>query len=236
LGRHGLRAVEKENAMPSVRYQKSGAVGDIVLCNPPLNLLNVEFYEQLRDAVLSATSDDLRAVLVLAEGPNFCGGGDAPVLNSLGTGAFRLVMAEFNRSFRALEALPVPTFAAVRGHVFGGSVELVLSCDFIVAATDATFRQIEVSVGNMPMAGGVRRMAERIGRSRAVLYAMLSLAMTGETAGELGLASFVVPVDEVENRPLTSCRSLRTARRAPTRRCGRSSRRGQRAASPEPTR
>jgi enoyl-CoA hydratase/carnithine racemase len=122
------------------------------------------------------------------------------VLNGLDTGGFRLLMAEFNRSFRALEALQVPTVAAVRGHVLGGGVELVLSCDFIVAATDATFRQIEVSAGNMPMAGGVQRMAERIGRSRAVLYAMLP--MTGETAGELGLASFVVPSDEVERRAL----------------------------------
>ena len=71
--------------MQSVKYERSGAVGHIVLCNPPHNLLNVEFYEQLREAVLSATSDDLRAVLVHAEGPNFCGGGDPPVLNSLGT-------------------------------------------------------------------------------------------------------------------------------------------------------
>jgi enoyl-CoA hydratase/carnithine racemase len=151
--------------MPSARYEKSGAVGHIVLCNPPLNLLNVVFYEQLRDAVLSATSDDLRAVLVRA-------------------------------------------VAAVRGHVFGGGVELVLSCDFIVAAADATFRQIEVSVGNMPMAGGVQRMAERIGQSRAVLYAMLSLPMTGETAGELGLASFVVPAEEVENRAVDLAQEL----------------------------
>jgi len=36
-------------------------------------------------------------------------------------------------------------------------------------------------------------MAERIGRTRAALYAMLSLPMTGETAGELGVASFVAP-------------------------------------------
>jgi enoyl-CoA hydratase/carnithine racemase len=130
------------------------------------------------------------------------------LLNSLDTGAFRLLMAEFNRSFRALEALPVPTVAAVRGHAFGGGVELALSCDLIVAATDATFRQIEVSVGNMPMAGGVQRMAERIGRSRAVLYAMLSLPMTGETAGELGLASFVVPAKEVENRAVDLAQQL----------------------------
>src|SRR6202034_1870762 len=100
--------------MQSVKYEKSGAVGHIVLCNPPHNLLNVEFYEQLRDAVLAATSDDLRAVIVRAEGPNFCGGGEAAVLNSLSPGAFRLLMTEYNRSFRAIEALRVPTVAAVR--------------------------------------------------------------------------------------------------------------------------
>jgi enoyl-CoA hydratase/carnithine racemase len=168
----------------------------------------VEFYEQLREAVLRATSDDLRAVLVRAEGPNFCGGGDTAVLGSLTPAEFRLLTAEYNQSFRALEALPVPTVAAVRGSVLGGGVELALSCDFIVAARDAIFRQIEVSVGSMPIAGGVQRMAERIGRTRAALYAMLTLPMTGETAGELGLASFVAPDQEVENVALDLVRKL----------------------------
>ena len=59
--------------MPSVKYEKSGAVGHIILCNPPHNFLNVDFCDQLREPVISATSDDLRAVLVRAEGPNFCG-------------------------------------------------------------------------------------------------------------------------------------------------------------------
>jgi enoyl-CoA hydratase/carnithine racemase len=103
--------------MQSVRYERSGAVGHIVLCNPPHNLLNVEFYEQLREAILNATSDDLRAVLVRAEGPNFCGGGDTAVLGSLTPAEFRLLTTEYNRSFRALEAMQVPTVAAVRGSV-----------------------------------------------------------------------------------------------------------------------
>jgi enoyl-CoA hydratase/carnithine racemase len=58
------------------------------------------------------------------------------------------------------------------------------------------------------MAGGVQRMADRIGRTRAALYAMLTLPMTGETAGELGLASFVVPAEEVESRALDLVREL----------------------------
>jgi hypothetical protein len=35
--------------MPSVRYEKSGGVGHVILCNPPHNLLNVEFYQELRE-------------------------------------------------------------------------------------------------------------------------------------------------------------------------------------------
>jgi enoyl-CoA hydratase/carnithine racemase len=104
--------------------------------------------------------------------------------------------------------LRVPTVAAVRGSVFGGGIELVLSCDLVVAPRDAVLRQMEVSLGNMPMAGGVQRMAERLGRSRAVRYAMLSVPMTGETAGELGLASFVLPQDEVESKAVDVVQEL----------------------------
>jgi enoyl-CoA hydratase/carnithine racemase len=60
----------------------------------------------------------------------------------------------------------------------------------------------------MPIAGGVQRMAERIGRSRAALYAMLTLPFTGQTAGELGIASFVVPEPEVEDRALDLANQL----------------------------
>jgi enoyl-CoA hydratase/carnithine racemase len=184
--------------MQCVRYERSGDVGHVVLANPPDNLLNVQFYEELRIALEAATAQDIRALLVRAEGPNFSAGGDVAVLARLSPAEFRLLTAEYNRSFRAIEALQIPTVAAVRGRAFGGGVELALSCDFIVAAHDAVFRQIEVSVGSMPIAGGVQRMAERVGRTRAALYAMLTTPFSGETAGELGLASFVVPDEEVE--------------------------------------
>lgn len=185
--------------MQSVKYERSGDVGHVILSNPPHNLLNVEVCEELRAAVVAATSQDIRALLLRAEGPNFTKGGDVAVLAGLSATEFRLLAAEYNRSFRAIEALQIPTVAAVRGAISGGGVELALSCDFIVAAQDAVFRQVEVSVGSMPIAGGVQRMAERIGRTRAALYAMLTLPITGETARDIGLASFAVPDREVES-------------------------------------
>jgi len=76
---------------------------------------------------------------------------------------------EFRKWVSAVEVLRVPTVAAVRGAAFGGGFELALSCDFLVAADNAVFRCIEVTTGFIPIAGGLQRLAERVGRSRASL-------------------------------------------------------------------
>jgi enoyl-CoA hydratase/carnithine racemase len=124
------------------------------------------------------------------------------------TNQFRTFIGECNQSFRAIEALPIPTVAAVRGAAFGGAFELALACDFIVAAEDAVFRCIEASVGSAPVAGAVQRLAERIGRSRAARYAMLCEPMSGTVAGQLGIATVVVPADDVEASALKFTQDL----------------------------
>jgi len=184
--------------MQVIRFEQRQAVGHIVLANPPKNLIESRFSDALKRAVHEASESDIRALLVRAEGPNFSQGGDVLDFLQKGAHAFRTFIAECNQSFRAIEALPIPTVAAVRGAAFGGAFELALACDFIVAAEDAVFRSIEASVGSAPVAGAVQRLAERIGRSRAARYAMLCEPMSGATAGELGLASSVLPADEVE--------------------------------------
>jgi enoyl-CoA hydratase/carnithine racemase len=56
----------------------------------------------------------------------------------------------------------------------------------------------------------VQRLAERIGRSRAARYAMLCEPMSGVTAGELGIATLVVPADDVEAAALKFAQDLST--------------------------
>jgi enoyl-CoA hydratase/carnithine racemase len=94
------------------------------------------------------------------------------------------------------------------GAAFGGAFELALACDFIVVAEDAVLRCIEASVGSAPVAGAVQRLAERIGRSRAARYAMLCEPMSGATAGQLGIATSVLPADEVEAAALKFAQDL----------------------------
>ena len=91
----------------------------------------------------------------------------------------------------------MPTIAAVQGIAFGGGFELALNCDFIVAAESAVFRCVEVTTGMLPLAGALQRLAERVGRARASHYAMLGEPIPGALAGELGIATQVVPEAEL---------------------------------------
>jgi enoyl-CoA hydratase/carnithine racemase len=183
--------------MKTIRFDREEAVGHIVLANPPTNYLDRRYCECLARAVHEASESNVRVVLVRAEGPNFSVGGDVREWPGKDINWFRTFVAEVNQSYRALEALRVPTICAVQGLVFGGGLELALSCDFIVAAESATLRCVEVTTGMLPIAGALQRLAERAGRARASRWAMLGEPISGTLAGQLGIASHVVPEAEV---------------------------------------
>jgi enoyl-CoA hydratase/carnithine racemase len=183
--------------MKTIRFDREEAIGHIVLANPPTNYLDRRYCECLARAVHEASESDVRVVLVRAEGPNFSLGGEVREWPGKDINWFRTFVAEVNQSYRALEALRVPTIAAVQGIVFGGGFELALNCDFIIAAENAIFRCVEVTTGMLPIAGALQRLAERAGRARASRWAMLGEPISGTLAGQLGIASHVVAEAEV---------------------------------------
>ena len=179
--------------MSTIHFERRGGIGTIVLANPPFNRIDLQYASSLREAVHAASESDIRVLLVRAEGPNFSMGGDVREWPGKDIHWFRTFVADVNVSYRAIEALRVPTVAAVRGLVFGGGFELALACDFVVAAEDAVFRCVEVTTGMLPIAGALQRLAERVGRARASRFSMLGEPILGKQAGELGIATHVVP-------------------------------------------
>ena len=196
--------------MKTIRFDREEAIGHIVLANPPTNYLDRRYCECLTRAVHEASESDVRVVLIRAEGPNFSVGGDVREWPGKDINWFRTFVAEVNQSYRALEALRVPTICAVQGLVFGGGFELALSCDFVVAAENSTFRCVEVTTGMLPIAGALQRLAERAGRARASRWAMLGEPISGIVAGQLGIASHVVPAAEVAATGKALARKLAT--------------------------
>src|SRR6266436_851348 len=179
--------------MKTIRFERSGPVGSIVLANPPYNRLDARFPVVLREAVHEASECDIRVLVIRAEGRNFSLGGEVREWLGKDVNWFRTFVAEVNGSYRAIEALRVPTVAVVRGAAFGGGFELALACDFLVTADSAVFRCVEVTTAMLPIAGALQRLAERVGRARASRFAMLGEPISGATALELGIATHVIP-------------------------------------------
>ena len=184
--------------MTTIRFERRGAIGSIVLAGPPYNRIDLEYAATLREAVHAASESDIRVLVIRAEGPHFSFGGEVREWPGKNINWFRTFVAEVNSSYRAIEALRVPTVAVVQGIAFGGGLELALACDFIVAAEDAVFRCVEVTTGMLPIAGALQRLAERVGRSRASRFSMLGEPILGKEAGELGIATHVVPAAKLE--------------------------------------
>ncbi|MTD55736.1 enoyl-CoA hydratase/isomerase family protein [Amycolatopsis pithecellobii] len=182
--------------MTVVRFRQDGAVGHLILAGGPNNWVDDEFRHEIREAVHAASESDIRALLIEAEGPNFSVGGAAHEWPGKSRDWFRTFIAEIDTAYRAIEALRVPVVAAVRGLAVGGGFELALAADFLVAAENAVFWNIEINGNNVPLAGGLQRLATKIGPVKATKMAMLGEPTPVREIPEL--ASYVVPDDELD--------------------------------------
>lgn len=196
--------------MGKVRFEASDALGLITLANPPLNLFDQELIEDLRAAVDQARQHPLRAVLVRADGKNFSGEADVAMFRNRTAEEARERFTVHLRTIADLEELPFPTIAAVQGACMAAGLELALACDLIWAASSARFGQVEASIGTTTLLGGVQRLAERAGPSRAreIIY----------TAGQYDAAAFerwnivnrVIPDDNLETETRAFAERLAT--------------------------
>jgi enoyl-CoA hydratase/carnithine racemase len=184
--------------MTTVRFEQDDAIGSVVLANPPFNRIDSAFLINLRESVHRASESNIRVLLVRAEGPNFSFGSQVGEWPGKSANWFRTFIAELNQSCRAIEALRVPTLAAVQGLAQGGGLELALSCDLIVAAENAVFRNIEVTTGMLPIAGGMQRLADNMGRGRAARMAIFGDSIPAPDAHRLGFVSHLVPAKRLD--------------------------------------
>ncbi len=185
--------------------EKDGGIFVITINRPKvLNALNSETVREIESAVAGiAQSPGARALLITGAGDRaFAAGADIRELRELtplGAGAFSSAV---HRAFRAIEASPVPAIAAVRGYCLGGGCELALSCDWIVAATDAVFGLPEVTLGVIPGAGGTQRLSRLVGPARALELVTTGRRIGAEEAEKIGLVNHVWPAADLMERAL----------------------------------
>lgn len=179
-------------------FSKVDSIGYVVLHRPPENRANRQLVTDLGEAVREAALSEVRVLVVKAEGEDFCLGGDFREWPTYDSYLKRKERWQFsNGILSALESLPIPTIASVQGRAFGFGFELALRADFIIASEQATFRFPETTIAVFPLAGGVQRIAERVGRNAANRIVMLAESLPAAEAHRLGIVSKVVPHDQL---------------------------------------
>jgi enoyl-CoA hydratase/carnithine racemase len=178
--------------MSHLQLHFTGNVAEIVLARPPQNRIDELMIDELDDAITSIERSEARAVLLRAEGADFSFGGDIMTWPGADVRDLRGRFERFMSLFNRFERMPLPVIAAVHGLCFGGGLELAIRADVIYAGASATFGHPEQSLGIVTLLGGVYRIAERAGRSRAFEWSMTSERVPAETMERFGVVNRVV--------------------------------------------
>lgn len=146
----------------------------------------------------------VRAILIRAEGVHFCAGADLVSANAgqskpraghlsraLETGAHGLISAVWN--------CPVPTVSAVQGKAIGLGLHLAVVCDFVVAATDASFVEPFCKRGFSVDSGGSFLLPRLVGLRRARQLLFRGTPLDAPTAVEWGLIDQAVTADRLDS-------------------------------------
>lgn len=165
------------------------------------NAMSAAMIAELAQAAGALGADPaVRVVVLAADGPTFCAGGDlgwmrdqiaaSPVERR--AGAMHLA-----RMLQALNTLPKPLIGRVQGNAFGGGVGLMAVCDTCIGVDTASFGLTETRLGLIPATIGPYIMA-RIGAAMARRVFMNSALFDATTACDLGLLADVVPAADLD--------------------------------------
>lgn len=147
-------------------------------------------------AALDEVLDSGAAVMVLRGGGDraFVSGGDLKELGAIRTHDGAMAMASrVRRLLDRIAAFPLPVIAALNGHALGGGAEVAIAADIRIAADDVKIGFNQVALGIMPAWGGAERLAQTVGRSRALLAITTGDLYDAATAQQMGLVDIVVP-------------------------------------------
>ncbi len=188
-------------------YDERDGVATLTFSRPDrLNSLTFEVYADIRDLTDSLRrreKTDIRVLVLRGQGRGFCSGGDVDeIIGELLKKGTRDVY-EFARMtgecVRNLREMPQPVIAAVNGVAAGAGGVLAAAADIRLLAASASFRFLFTSVGLSGGDMGICWLLPRIvGLGRATEALMLGGKINSEEALAWGLASKVVPDDQLD--------------------------------------
>lgn len=167
--------------------------------------------------------DDVRAIVLAAEGPAFCAGADLNWMRRMADYDREQNLADAARlaeMLRVIHHCPKPVVARVQGDVYAGGMGLVACCDIALSADSAHYCLSETRLGLVP-ATISPYVLRAMGPRAAQRYCLSAERFDAAEALRIGFVHEVVPAEQLDSRVDAVVKALVTASPAAVRACKR---------------
>ncbi|HET6653087.1 MAG TPA: enoyl-CoA hydratase-related protein [Nocardioides sp.] len=189
-----------------VHYRVDDHVASLVLDSQHnRNALSKQLVGELLAGLERAEADDdVKVVLIRADGRTFCSGADLSEASGEGMEKAAGVLVDLQRR---IATLAKPVVARVHGSVRAGGIGIVAAADIAVSATDATYAFTEVRLGLTPAAISLSVLPRMTDRGAALTF-LTGEVFDGRAAERHGLVTLAVHEDELNSEVDEICASL----------------------------
>lgn len=195
-----------------VTTRVEAGVGIMELSRPEkFNSLSTDVMRGI-DAALTAFESDrnVRAILLRAQGKNFCTGADLAEVKSYRGNRDQVAhFIEYGHGvLKRLEASTLPVIGVVQGLALAGGLELMMACDVIFAAKSARMGDQHARYGLVPGWGGSQRLPQIVGVRRALDLLFSARWLSADEALAMGLVNYVCEDDTVQAEAYAYAKAL----------------------------
>ncbi len=194
-------------ALENIILEHEKGIATLYINRPEkLNALNKATIQELHETLeLIDNNPDVRVIIITGSGGKaFVAGADIAEFAHFSAEEGALLAAKGQQLlFDFIENMKTPVIAAINGFALGGGLELAMACHFRIASENAKMGLPETSLGVIPGYGGTQRLAQLVGKGRAMEMIMTAGMIDADTAKMYGLVNHVVPQEDLFSAYMT---------------------------------
>lgn len=204
-----LTRLDDLSLLSTLKVTVSDYIATVTLARPDKrNAFNDQVIAELDFAFFKlGQNDDVRAIVLKAEGKAFCAGADLNWMRAMADYSRTENLADADKLAQMLKTIyecPKPTLAVIQGDVYAGGIGLIAACDVAIAVKSARFCLSEVRLGLIP-ATISPYVIRAMGARAAHRYFLTAEVFDAKEARRTGLIHERVSEEELDDTAARLC-------------------------------
>jgi len=182
-----------------------GSIAEVIFDFPPVNAFNGKTWNEIPSIIADlGEREDIKVILIRAEGKGFCAGVDIKELADDGSAIVSVNKGNFDTG-KAIHDCQIPVIVAAHKFIIGGGVIMCGAADIVIASDDAYFSLPEIDRGAM---GGAAHLQRMLGVAKVRAAFLTGGKIPAQEAYRLGGIEKVVPRDELVETAMGYAKTL----------------------------